>query len=107
MKNKYKIAFWICCTVLIGSNTYWIYQTIDNAIGANYYQISCEEYRKDSNELLKALKNYNSKDEMIYFLDIHKVSYKEFQKGSEFIIQLNSFDFTFNENKLLIETNQN
>lgn len=102
MKHTYKILFWITFTILVISNIFWIYQTIDNAVGQNYYQISCDEYRSDMIEFKKILEAKSTKEEAIEFLKINNVEYDSFQKGTEYIISLSSFALTFNDNGKLM-----
>ena len=107
MIRTYKILFWITLTFLVISNIFWIYQTIDNAIGQNYYKVSCEEYYQDMLKLKKILKTKNTKKEATDFLEKSKIEYESFQKGSEFIISFDSFSLTYDKNGILILTNEN
>lgn len=91
MKHTYKILFWITFTTLVISNIFWIYQIIDNAIGQNYYQVSCDEYHNDMVEFKEILETKLTKEEAIEFLKMNNVEYDSFQKGTEYIITLNSF----------------
>ena len=86
---------------------FWIYQTIDSAVGQNYYKVGCEELKLDIDELVKMLELNLSKNEMVSFLKINDVKYDGFEKGKDYIIQFNSFDFTFGKNGELKETNRN
>ena len=41
--NKWKIAFWLCLSVLVVSNIYWIYQRIDSGVSFTYLTQSYED----------------------------------------------------------------
>ena len=107
MKNKYKVSFWLCIIVLIGTNIFWHYQTIDNAVGHNYYTLSCEEYKKDTDQFVKILGLNQSENDMISFLEKTDIKYNGFEKGEDYVVQFNSFDFIFWKDGKLKETNQN
>jgi hypothetical protein len=107
MKHTYKILFWITLTILVISNIFWIYQTIDNAVGQNYYQVSCDEYHKDMIEFKKILETKSTKEEAIGFLKRYNVEYDNFQKGTEYIVTLNSFALIFDANGKLKYSEEN
>lgn len=96
--------FWISLGLLFITNAFWIYQIIDNAVGMDYYKVSCNEYHGDMLELKKVLDLKKTKTESLQFLDEHGVDYDSFQKGNEFIITMNSFDLTFNEEGNLVSS---
>ncbi len=83
---------------MVISNIFWVYQTIDNAVGQSYYKVSCDEYYKDMIEFEKIVETYKTKKETIDFLDTYHVKYDSIQKGTNFIITLNSFSITFDKN---------
>ena len=90
--KSYKNLFWISILILIFSNIFWTYTTIDNAVGQNYYKVSCDEYSKDAISLRKILKLKSDKFAVVKFLENNKIEYESFEKGSDFVIMLNSFD---------------
>lgn len=102
-----KIGLIISVLLLVGTNVFWMYQATDTAIGIHYRKVSCEEYRKDANQLFEALKLIESKEEMMNWLRNNKIEYNGFDKGTQYVMQFNSFDFVFSENGELLETNQN
>ena len=89
-------------SILFISNAFWIYQTIDNAVGHSYYKVSCDEYYQDMLKFKQILETKSTKTEAIDFLELNKVEYDSFQKGTEFIISFNSFALTFDEKGILI-----
>jgi wyosine [tRNA(Phe)-imidazoG37] synthetase (radical SAM superfamily) len=95
MKRTYKILFWITIIALIFSNLFWIYFSIDNAVGHHYYKVSCDEYKNDLNEFMKTIESFNSKKETIDFLEENSIQFDSIQKGNEFIIIFNSFEIVF------------
>ena len=107
MNRKYKILFWVALTILVISNIFWFYQTIDNAVGKGYYKVSCDEYYNDMIEFKKILQTQKTKNEIVDFLERYHVKYDSIQKGTDFIITLNSFSITFDKkgNQKLIEEN--
>lgn len=98
MVRTFKILFWITLGLFVISNTFWIYQTIDNAVGHSYYKVSCDEYYNDMVEFKKILGTLKTKKETIGFLENYNVKYDSIQKGTDFIITLNSFSVTFDNN---------
>ena len=104
MKRTYKILFWITLTILVISNVFWIYQTIDNAFGHSYYKVSCDEYYQDMLKFKQILETKSTKKEAIDFLETNKVEYESFQKGAEFIITFDSFALEYDDNGKLITT---
>lgn len=102
MKRTYKILFWITLTIMVVSNIFWIYQSIDNAVGHSYYKVSCDEYYQDMLKFKQFIETKSTKEEAIDFLELNKVEYDSFQKGTEFIITFSSFDLTYDKNGKLI-----
>lgn len=107
MKSPYNILFWMTLLFLIISNTFWVYQTIDNAVGQDYYIVSCNEYYQDMLQFKQILDSKKSQKEAIEFLDNNLIAYESFQKGNEFIIVFNSFALTYNDEGILISSDQN
>jgi hypothetical protein len=102
MKSHWKILFWISIVLLIVTNLLWLYNTIDNAVGHHYYSIGCEEYRQDAEVCHHLLASSASKDEVIRLLDSGEIHYETFDKGTEFIISLHSFDLVFDKDGRLV-----
>jgi len=107
MKRTYKILFWFTLTILVVSNIFWIYQTIDNSVGYTYYKVSCDEYYQDMLEFKQILETKSTKKEAIDFLELNKVEYDSFQKETEFIITFNSFALIFDEKGILNSSEEN
>lgn len=105
MIKSYKKIFWLTFAVLIFSNLFWIYQTINNALGHDYYKVSCDEYYKDAFNLRKVLESKSDIVGVIEFLENNKIEYESFQKGTDSVINLNSFDLIYNKKGELIESN--
>ncbi len=64
--NKWKIAFIIAIVLLIGTNLFWLYNTVDDAITIDYHQVEMG-YQKKTIDALGSLivqgsKQYNPKD---------------------------------------------
>lgn len=94
----YKPLFWITITILIITNSYWFYLTIDNAVGHHYYQISCDEYSKDISEFRKIfISEKLNKDETLEFLNSNNIKFEIINKGNNSIILFNSFSLVFDK----------
>lgn len=94
----WKIFSALFFVLFVLSNFYWFYQVLDRDIHMSYYADSCEKQNRDKAVLLDILKGFNSKEKTIDFLRDHRVVFDSFYKKDEgFIIQLNSFDLTFDE----------
>ena len=107
MKRTYKILFWITLTFLVISNIFWIYQTIDTAVGHNYYKVSCDGYYQDMLKFKQILETKSTKEEALSFLKTNNVEFDSLQKGTEFFISFNSFALEYDENGKLITTDKN
>ena len=106
MKRSYKILFWTTLIILVISNIFWIYQTIDSAVGQNYYMDSCDEYYQDMLKFKQILETKSTKREAINFLKTNNVEYKSFQKGTEFIISFDSFALEYDRDGKLISNDK-
>ena len=106
MNRKYKILFWATLTILLISNVFWIYHTIDNAVGQSYYKVGCDEYYHDALKFKQILEKKSSKREAIDFLKTNKVEYDSFQKGTQFIITFDSFALEYDTTGKLIRNNK-
>ena len=106
MKVNYKHLFWYGLVLLITSNVYWMYITIDNAVGHGYYKESCESYYQDMLNFKQIVEVNRNKKEVIEFLEINNVNYDSFKKGPDFIITFNSFELKFNKKGILIPGNK-
>lgn len=87
---------------MIITNVFWLYNVIDNALAHDDYKTQCEFYHKDAIEFEKVLSKLEKQEEMMRFLDKNEIDYDSLQKGNESIILLNSFEFTFDKNGILI-----
>ena len=103
MRINYKYLFWLGIAILITTNLYWIYSTIDNAVGHTYYRESCEGYYQDMINFKQIVELNKNKKDVIEFLEQNNVKYDSFTKGSDYIIKFNSFDLIFNEKGNLIQ----
>lgn len=102
-KNLFKILFFIALVLLILTNIFWLYSSIDVAVGHEYYKVSCEEWHKDAIILEELLSDNYNYDNMINYLKGKRVVYTEFKKGDFFVVQLNSFTLIYDKNGELIE----
>lgn len=64
--NKWKLAFIIAIVLLIGTNLFWLYNTVDNAITIDYHRVEMG-YQKKTIDALGSLivqgsKQYKQKD---------------------------------------------
>ncbi|OHX63962.1 hypothetical protein [Flammeovirga pacifica] len=97
--KAWKISFWITVTILIVSNIFWIYQVIDTAVGHGYYQVSCEEYKVDSDILNSTLNGFEKIDDLIAFLKKHEIEYNTIYKvDNENYILIGSIEIQFLDN---------
>ena len=102
----WKIFSGVLFFLLLSSNAFWVYTSIDHAYSVTYSEDSCEKYRKDKEILLNTVKEFNSKEKTLEFLSKNDVTFDSFQKGKdEYIISLNSFGLTFNEEGKLAAIN--
>ncbi len=95
MKNKWKTLFWLSLIILFLTNLFWIYQTIDSAVGRGYYEVTCIEYEKDKTILKKLIDSKETKTELLKFLKDNDISFEGFQKGTDYVISFNSFSVLF------------
>ena len=107
MKRQYKLLFWITLIFLFISNSFWIYQTIDNAVGQNYYKVSCDEYYEDMLKFKQVIETKSTRKNAMDFLEKNKIEYDRFQKGTKTIISFGSFSLAYNENGELITEKEN
>jgi hypothetical protein len=100
------MLFWISVILFIGTNLYWLYTTIDNAVGHNYYQVSCEAWQKDNKELKKLLPLDVYYSEMLGLLENKDLDFYEFEKGDNKIIQFSSIDLIYGKTGELLDYNE-
>nr|WP_319571723.1 hypothetical protein [uncultured Draconibacterium sp.] len=106
MKRSYKILFWMTLTILVISNIFWFYKTIDNAVGQSYYMDSCDEYYQDMHKFKQILETKSTKREAINFLKTNNIEYESFQKGTKFIISFDSFALEYDTDGKLTSHNK-
>ena len=107
MKNvNWKISFFGTLTLLISSNLFWVYETLDNAVSHSYFESSCEKYDLDRNNFMEIIMSLDKKDDVIDFLTLYKVEFDSFEKGGNLIISLNSFQLEYNSDGRLIDENK-
>ncbi len=95
MKKYWKILFFISLIILILTNIYWIYTTLNTGVGHSYYKVSCEEYKKDVVELKKIVEAITNKEDAVEILNDHKITFDTLYKGEEFIIRFESFALSY------------
>ena len=99
----WKVLFWITIISFIVSNTFWIYQVVDNAVGHGYYKASCEEYKANSEILELTLRSYGDKDELIDFLEEKAIQFEIHNKAdNENYIVIGTLDIQFNDDGEII-----
>jgi hypothetical protein len=92
---NYKILFWISIVMLLVTNLFWFYQVLDTSIGHSYYKTSCEEYKKDVDQLRKVTDSLTTKTEVLQFLLDNKMEVDTLQKGDDFHVNFKSFRLSF------------
>lgn len=71
--KAWKISFWIAVTLLIVSKIFWIYLVIDTAVGHEYYQASCAEFKEKSDILYTTLDGFENIDDLTAFLEKYEM----------------------------------
>jgi hypothetical protein len=105
--KAWKIAFWITATLLIVSNLFWMYQVIYTAVGHGYYQVSCEEYKENSDILNTTLNGFENVDDLIAFLEKHKIEFEIINKAdNENYIIIGSLGTQFLDNGEIVSENE-
>ena len=105
--KAWKISFWITMTILIVSNLFWIYQVINTAVGHGYYQVSCEEYKTNSDILEAALNSFENKNELTDFLEDQKIEFETINKADdENYIIIGSIGIQFLDNGEIVMENE-
>lgn len=79
--KAWKISFWIVTTLLVISNLFWIYQLIDINVGKSYYQVSCDEYKANSDILDSTLHTYENINDLFAFLEKHEIEFETISKS--------------------------
>lgn len=86
-----KYLFWLSTVALIISNLFWAYETLDNAVGRDYYKVSCEEYLNDRNNFKTIVDSIETKNKLIAFLTKNNIRFEGFDKEDNYVIDFNSF----------------
>ena len=105
--KAWKISFWITVTLLIVSNLFWIYQVIDTAVGHGYYQVSCEEFKENSDILNATLNGFENIDELTAFLEKHEIEFETINiADNEIYIIIGSLGIQFLDNGEIVTENE-
>lgn len=105
--KAWKISFWIVVTLLVVSNLFWVYQIIDAGIGYTYYQVSCEEYKANSDILETTLNSFENITELTTFLEQQKIEFKINNKThNENYICIGSLGILFLDNGEIVTGNE-
>ena len=97
--KTWKISFWISLTLLIVSNLFWVYQVIDTAVGHGYYQVSCEDYKENSDILEAILISFVNKNDLTTFLKELEIEFETINKSdNENYIIIGSLGIQFRDN---------
>jgi len=98
--NKWKLAFFVCLTLLIISSTVFIYNTIDLGISYTYLEVSYDDQVEANkvlgNLILRGGEDYTQKD----FLHLLRLEYPEefiVEENQKILMGSNSFEFEHNK----------
>ncbi|WP_300433159.1 Imm58 family immunity protein [uncultured Thalassolituus sp.] len=99
--NQWKLSFFVTLTLLIFSNLFWLYSTIDAGVTYTYQQVSLDELSEANSFLgelvVKGGKEYSRKD----ILHLLRQSYPNafiVEEGNKIVV--NNVTFTFESDKL-------
>lgn len=99
--NKWKVSFFVTLTLLIFSNIFWLYSTIDAGVTYTYQQVSLDDLSEAHSFLgelvVKGGKEYSKKD----ILHLVRQSYPNafiVEEGNKIVA--NNVTFTFEGDKL-------
>lgn len=82
--NKWKLAFWICLVLLIGSVFWGFYNIIDQGVTSTYMKDGYTDTENDLNTLIQLINETDlSKKEVEMILKNHKLyEFMEFEKDT-------------------------
>lgn len=104
--KAWKISFWITVTIMVISNLFWIYQVIDTAVGHGYYQVSCQEYKANSDILNATLNSFENINDLTAFLEKYEIEFNLINKAeNENYIIIGSLGLQFLENGEIVTVN--
>ena len=67
-------------TLLIVSKIFWIFLVIDTAVGHEYYQASCAEFKEKSDILYTTLNGFENIDDITAFLEKYEMEFDIIKK---------------------------
>ena len=104
--NKWKIAFWVCFTVLLIVTAFSIYTSTNQAFSIVRTSESYSKTVDDLNSISKIINETDlTKNQIRNILKDHKLfSYMDFGKDT---VSLDRVNLIFNNNRLVKVTNQN
>jgi hypothetical protein len=98
--NKWKIAFWICLTLLIGGTLFGLFSIVDQGVTLTYLRESCDDTEKDLNTLVELINETNlSKGQIEEKLKTHYLF--EFMDFRQDKIQIHRLTLIFKNDKLV------
>lgn len=103
--NKWKIAFWVCLTVLLLVSAFSIYSIIDNAVTLTYQKEGYTDTENDLDNLIEIINRTDlTKTQIQKELKDHRLyDYMDFKTDT---ISLDRVLLIFNNNKLKSVTKQ-
>ncbi|MFN8339909.1 MAG: hypothetical protein U0T36_12920 [Saprospiraceae bacterium] len=103
--NKWKIAFWVCFTILLIVTAVGVYSIIDQAVTLTYQKEGYTDTEKDLDDLIEIIKKTDlTKTQNQNELKDHRLyEYMDFKKDT---ISLDRVLLIFNNNKLKSVTKQ-
>ena len=103
--NKWKIAFWVCLTVLLLVTAFSVYSIIDQAVTLTYQKEGYTDTENDLENLIEIINKTDlTKTEIQKGLKDHRLyEYMDFKKDT---ISLDRISLIFDNNKLKTITKQ-
>lgn len=75
MKNKWKLAFWLCFALLIGTGMFGFYEIVDQGVTLTYLRESYNGTESDLQSLVEIVNKTDlSKQEIEKILEDHRLS---------------------------------
>jgi len=100
--NKWKVSFFLCLLILIGTNIFWFLVTVDHGITYTYQQVSIEDQKNSISALgkliIKGADGYGQKD-ILHLLRQSKPDAFIVEEGNSIIFE--GSRFTFKDGKLV------
>lgn len=103
--NKWKIAFWVCLTVLLIVTAFGVYSIVDQAVTLTYQKEGYTDTENDLDNLIEIINKTDlTKTQIEKELKDHRLyEYMDFKKDT---ISLDRISLIFDNNKLKSVTKQ-